>query len=248
MRVDVFFTAREVTPGDVAGRVVAVIDVLRASTCIATALANGARAVFPGETADAVISRAKQFDRREVRLAGERRMRKIEGFDLGNSPLEFTRDAVEGRTVLMSTTNGTTAFAVTQGAREVYAASYVNFTPMVDVLRRGLRSGSDVSIVCAGQDGQFALEDAACAGRLAQHATRRLSGVTVNDAALAAGQVHRKYGGDVWGLFETSRHGQALAEAGFAADLVACATVDAHPVVPVYADRQITRLAPPPEG
>lgn len=248
MRVDVFFTAREIAPGDVAGRVVAVIDVLRASSCIAAALDHGARAVYPGETADAVITRAKAFDRGEVRLAGERRMRRIEGFDLGNSPLEFTRDAVEGRTVLMTTTNGTTAFAATQGAREVYVAAYVNFTPAVEALRRALRAGTDVAIVCAGHEGQFALEDAACAGRLAQHAARRVAGVELNDAALAADQVHRKYGGDLWGLFETSRHGQALAEAGFAADLVACATLDAHPVLPGYVDRQITRLVPPAEG
>lgn len=245
MRVDVFFTAREVAPGDVAGRVVAVIDVLRASSCIAAALANGARAVFPGETAEAVITRARAFDRREVRLAGERRMRKIEGFDLGNSPLEFTREAVEGRAVLMTTTNGTVALSATQGAKEVYVGAYVNFTPVAAALRRALRAGNDVTIVCAGHEGQFALEDAACAGRFVRYTTQRLTRATMNDGALAAEQVHRKFGADVWGLFETSAHGQALADAGFAADLVACATIDAHPVVPVYVDRQITRLAPP---
>ena len=92
MRVDVFFTAREVGPGDVAGRVVAVLDVLRASSSIAAALANGARAVVPGETSEAIVARAKAFEKHDIRLAGERRMRKIEGFDLGNSPLEFTAD------------------------------------------------------------------------------------------------------------------------------------------------------------
>lgn len=245
MRVDVFFTAREVGPGDVAGRVVAVLDVLRASSSIATALANGARAVVPGENSEAVVTRAKAFERHDVRLAGERRMRKIEGFDLGNSPLEFTRDAVEGRTVLMSTTNGTGAFSATQGAREVLVGSFVNFTPVLAVMRAALRKGADLAFICAGHEGQFSLEDAACAGRFVHHATRRLSGVLLNDAALAAVHLHRKFGDDLWGLFETSRHGQALAEAGFAADLVACATLDAHQVVPMYQDRQITRLAPP---
>lgn len=244
MRVDVFFTAREVGPGDVAGRVVAVLDVLRASSSIAAALAHGAKAVFPGESSEAIVTRAKAFDRQEVRLAGERRMRKIDGFDLGNSPLEFTADAVEGRTVLMSTTNGTGAFAVTQGAREVLVASFVNFSAVLGVMRAALRKGADLAFVCAGSDGQFSLEDAACAGRFVHHVTRRLSHVELNDAALAAVQLHRKFGGDVWSLFETSRHGQALVEAGFAADLVACATVDAYAVVPTYQDRQITRLAP----
>ncbi|HEY5219267.1 MAG TPA: 2-phosphosulfolactate phosphatase [Gemmatimonadaceae bacterium] len=243
MRVDVFFTAREVGPGDVAGRVVAVVDVLRASSSIAAALANGARAVFPGETSEAIVNRAKGFERGEFRMAGERRMRKIDGFDLGNSPLEFTRDAVDGRTVLMTTTNGTAAFAATQGAKHVFAAAYVNFSPVLGAMRAALRKGVDLAFVCASHEGQFSLEDSVCAGRFVRHVTRRLANVTFNDAAVAAVQLHRKFGADIWGLFEMTSHGQALTEAGFATDLVACATLDLYPVVPVYQDRQITLFA-----
>src|ERR687886_1224926 len=126
MRIDVLFGSANVTPALVVGRVVAVIDVLRASTSIAAALANGARNVVPLESADDVITRAKQFERSEVRLAGERRMRPIPGFDLGNSPREFTREAVEGKTLLLTTTNGTAALTAIQGARDVAVASYVN--------------------------------------------------------------------------------------------------------------------------
>jgi len=244
VRIDVYFETREIGPGDVTGRVVAVVDVLRASTSIVTAIANGARAVLPLESTDEVVARAKSFERGDVRLAGERKMRTIEGFDFGNSPLEFTREAVEGRTVLMTTTNGTAAIAATQGARDVYVAAYVNLSSVVGVLRRALRKGADVAIVCAGHEGHFALEDATCAGRLVHRVTQRLTTVQPNDAALASLQLHRKFGDDLWDLCESSLHGQALAEAGFAADLVACATVDAHPVVPVYQDRQITRLVP----
>lgn len=170
-------------------------------------------------------------------------MRRIDGFDLGNSPSEFAAEAVEGRTVLMTTTNGTGAFAATQGARTVYVAGFVNFAAVLGVMRRALRKGADLAFVCAGDEGRFSLEDAVCAGRFVHHATRRLSKVTLNDAALAALQLHRKFGDDLWGLFEASNHGQELAAAGFAADLVACATLDVHPVVPVYHDRQIVRLA-----
>ncbi|HEU5479078.1 MAG TPA: 2-phosphosulfolactate phosphatase, partial [Candidatus Tumulicola sp.] len=92
-------------PATVTGRVVAVIDVLRASTTIATALANGARNVVPLESADAVMTRAKQLERADVRTAGERKMQPIPGFDLGNSPREMTREAVDGKTVLFTTTN-----------------------------------------------------------------------------------------------------------------------------------------------
>ncbi len=83
MRIDAVFGPTTATPALIAGRVVAVIDVLRASTSIAVALGNGARNVVPLESADEVITRAKQFDKREVRLAGERRMRMVPGFDWG---------------------------------------------------------------------------------------------------------------------------------------------------------------------
>ena len=96
MRVDVYFTPQEVAPGDVAGRVVAVVDVLRASTSIAVALENGARAVIPLASSEEVVSRAKNLARSEVKLAGERRSQQISGFDYGNSPLEFTKENVDG--------------------------------------------------------------------------------------------------------------------------------------------------------
>src|SRR5919205_3070778 len=117
MRIDVVFGPGNLTPALLGSRVVVVIDVLRASTSIAAALANGARNVVPLESADEVITRARQFDRSEVRLAGERKMHPIPGFDLGNSPRDFTREAAEGKTVLLTTTNGTAAFAAIQGAR-----------------------------------------------------------------------------------------------------------------------------------
>ena len=94
MRVDVVFGGAALMPSDVSGRVVAVIDVLRASTSIATALNNGAKAVIPLESSDEVVTRSKALERSDVRLAGERRMLAIPGFDLGNSPREFTRAAV----------------------------------------------------------------------------------------------------------------------------------------------------------
>lgn len=244
MRIGVFFTAREAGPGDVAGRVVAVLDVLRASSSIAAALAAGARAVYPAESAEAVLTRARAFERGEVRLAGERKMRRMDGFDLGNSPLEFTPDAVGGRVVLLTTTNGTRAFAATQGAREVYVGAFVNFSAVLDVMRLALQAGADLAFLCAGHEGRFSLEDAVCAGRFVHHLTEDARDAELNDAALAARQLHRQFGDDLWGLFETSRHGQALAEAGFAADLVACATLDAYPVVPAFTDRQVTMLAP----
>jgi len=244
MRLDVVFGGSALTPADVSGRVVAVIDVLRASTSIAAALANGARAVIPLKSSDAVVTRAKDFERSDVKLAGEREMLAIPGFDLGNSPREFTRSAIAGKTVLMTTTNGTPAITNTQGARDVVIASYVNFTPVVTMLRTALRGGTDITLVCAGHDRQFGLEDAACAGRFVANVSKRLMGMVLNDAAQACVLIDRKYGDQIMKLFDASEHGRALRDAGLGDDLVTCAAVDSYPVIPLYQDRQITKLGP----
>jgi 2-phosphosulfolactate phosphatase len=244
VRIDVLFGVQEITPQEVQGRVVAVIDVLRASTTIAIALANDARAVLPFESSEEMITRSKQLERASFLLAGERRMLKIEGFDLGNSPLEHTREVVEGKTILMTTTNGTKALLAMQGARDVVVASYVNLTAVSAMLRTALRGGHDITLVCAGQDRQFALEDAACAGRYVHHVSKRLATVDTNDAAYAASLIDKKFGDNLMRLFNTAAHGRALAAAGFGEDLAACAAVDSYPVVPIYQDRQITKLGP----
>jgi 2-phosphosulfolactate phosphatase len=244
MRLDVFFGPQEVTPADVANRVVAVVDVLRASTSIAIALANGARAVIPLASSEDVISRAKSLERSEVRLAGERKSQQIPGFDVGNSPRDFTREAVEGKTILMTTTNGTNAILAVQGARDVVIASYVNFSAVLSMLRAALRGGTDVTILCAGQEKRFALEDAACAGLYVQHITAKHTKAQINDAALAAMLIDKKFGSNLKRLLRLSAHGAALVEAGFGDDIPLCAAVDAHHVVPVYQDRQITKVGP----
>lgn len=246
MRADVFFAPSLVMPAELNNRVVAVVDVLRASTSIAVALANGARAVIPLASSEEVVSRGKSLGRSEVRLAGERRMQPIPGFDFGNSPLEFTREAVEGKTILMSTTNGTAAVLAVQGARDIVVASYVNFSPVLGMLRSALRAGTDVAIVCAGQDRHFALEDSACAGLFVQHITAKHAKAEVNDAARAAMVLNKKYGTNLKRLFRSSTHGMALADAGFAGDLATCAELNAYAVLPVYQDRQITKVATEP--
>jgi 2-phosphosulfolactate phosphatase len=244
LRLDVFFTPGQVKPGDLAGRLVAVVDVLRASTSIAAALGNDARTIIPLEGADEVIVRSKDFTRSQIILAGEQKMLPIPGFDLGNSPQAFTRDAVEGKTILITTTNGTRALLGVQGARDIVIASYVNFTAVLTMMKIAAGSNTDIAIVCASEEGSFTLEDAACAGRYVRAIPKRADSVQVNDAASASVLIEKKYGDNIAKVFKESTHGQALEEAGLGDDLAACAKVDAYPVVPIYQDRQITKLGP----
>ena len=244
MRLDVYLAGAQLQSGDVNGRVVVVVDVLRASSTIAVALANGARNIVPFDSTEEVVVRSKAFARGEVCLAGERKMRAVPGFDFGNSPGEFTTEAVAGKTVLFSTTNGTAALVAVQGARDVAVGAYVNFSAVLTLLRSAMRGGADVALVCAGRDRQFSLEDAACAGRFVRDLSMRHPGAEMNDGARAALEIERGYGDDIERLFLDSEHGRALREAGFTDDLRMCAEVDAYPVIPVYQDRQITKLGP----
>lgn len=244
MRLDVFFTHNEVKQGDTMGRLVAIVDVLRASTTVATALGNGAKTVIPVEGADGVITRAREFERSAVILAGEQKMHPIPGFDLGNSPQSFTPKAVTGKTILITTTNGTRALLGVQGARDIVIASYVNFTAVLAMMKVAASSNTDIAIICAGEEGSFTLEDAACAGRYVRAIPKRADSVTMNDAASASVLIERKYGDNIAKAFKESTHGKALEAAGFGDDLAAAAEVDAYPVVPIYQDRQVTKLGP----
>ena len=161
MRIDVHFNGSS-TGGqaELHDRVVLVIDVLRASTSIAAALNNGARAVIPFQGVDEAMTRARSLERSDVLLAGERKMVPIRGFDLGNSPGEFTPAVVQGKTIVMTTTNGTAALAGAQGAHEVLVGSFANYSVVVAWLRAAARADKSITLVCAGTDGRFALEDA----------------------------------------------------------------------------------------
>src|SRR6266513_4729347 len=244
MRLDVFFSPIQVKLSDTAGRLVVIIDVLRASTTVATALANGAKTVMPLPGADDVIVRAKEFHRSAVVLAGEQKMFPIPSFDLGNSPQSFTPDVVEGKTILLTTTNGTRALLGVQGARDIVVASYVNFTAVLAMMKVAASSNTDIAIICAGEEGGFTLEDAACAGRYVRAIPKRADSVQVNNAASASVMIEKKYGDNIAKVFKESTHVQALEAAGFGDDLTAAAEVDSYPVVPIYQDRQITKLGP----
>jgi len=245
VRLRVFLSPIELSPGAVLGHVVAVIDVLRASTTIATALANGARSVVPLESADLAIIHSRQFDRSEVMLAGEQKLQAIAGFELGNSPASFTSEAVSGKTIMLTTTNGTRALTGLIGARDIVIASYVNHEAVAAMLGTAVRSNTDVAIVCAGDEGHFSLEDAACAGRYVRSLSQRSpKSVVLNDAACACEIIDREYGDNIAKIFGDSSHGKALVEAGFGDDIEFCAELDSQPVVPIYQDRQITRLGP----
>jgi 2-phosphosulfolactate phosphatase len=238
MKLDVLLTPGELSPTEVADRTVVVLDVLRASTSIVEALASGARTLYPVATIEEAIRLANTLGREEVLLAGERKALPIEGFDLGNSPAEFSRKRVAGKTIVMSTTNGTLALAAAGGGSRVVVGGWTNFRVVVADLVAG---GSDPIFLCAGRDRAFGLEDAVCAGEMAAAVIAALPDETweLNDGAIAALALAETYP-DPATFFPLTAAGRAIIAAGMESDLAFCARRDIRKVLPVLEDRQIT--------
>jgi 2-phosphosulfolactate phosphatase len=243
MRLDVFLTPGEVVPGEVASRTAVVLDVLRATSTIVEALSAGAKSIYPVGSIDDALRLANNFGRGEVLLCGERRCLPIEGFDLGNSPREFTPSRVRGKTLVMTTTNGTQAMALAAGAARVLIGSLMNLDAVVTELAN---AEVDPVFICAGRERFFALEDAVCAGAMAARLMQLRSGEwELNDGAQAALALADRFGTGA-DLFASVGAGKLLLEAGLKADLADCADRDRHAVVPVLQDRHIILAAPLP--
>lgn len=144
-------------PVNLADQTVVVIDVLRATSTIVTALAHGVSAVIPVLTPEEAFLRARPGDV----LAGERGSQRLPGFDLGNSPREFTRQRVGGKRVILSTTNGTKTLLAARGAKRVLVGSLLNLKAVAQELSRG---DGEIKLLCSGTRGRFSLEDTLCAG------------------------------------------------------------------------------------
>lgn len=241
MKIDVYFTPLGVKEEDLAGRGVVVIDVLRATTTIVTALANGAKAVVPAASSEEAVRLTANLEKNGILLAGERKSLKIEGFQLGNSPREMTPEVVAGKTIFLSTTNGTPALVSAQGGAPVLVGGAVNFTALAERARALFTERSDLAIVCAGREKQFALEDAYTAGRLIKAVKKGVppKKLALNDAAKVALDLTARYKN--WrDALEKCDAARQLADVDLAADVAFSAKADRFAVVPVYADRRIT--------
>lgn len=235
MKIEAYFTASEVDAGALTDATVVVIDVVRCTTTIVEALANGARGIYPAVSTEDAVKLAQSLGRDDTLLCGERKGSKVEGFDLGNSPGEFTREAVEGKRLVMSTTNGTRAFSLGHESARVLACAFTNLSAIV----QEVEAVEDLVVLCAGREGRFSMADALCAGHLiAQILEDSDQEHVLNDAALAARALaprkpsKRFLGGTVGG--------RTLIEIGLEADLEICADVDRHDLVAEMLDQAIT--------
>ena len=240
MNVEVAFTPAGLAKEEVAGRVVFVIDVLRATTVICAALHHGAKGIIPVASVDEAMKMAQVLGPDDVLLTGERHGLPIPGFSLGNSPLEMTPSAVSGKTLVMTTTNGTAALLGSAGAAQVFVAAAANLTVAGEQFRRCLEADLPGVVLCSGREGHFGLDDAYTAGRLVLEgigAGRRRDGLA--DSAIAAIDLVRRYGASWRRPLSLSAGGRHLTSLGMGLDLLEAGKKDRYPVLPQYAERRI---------
>ncbi len=232
MKIDVCFTPSDYNATKYYGYHAVVIDVLRATTSIATACANGCQRIIPVRTVEEALAIKDQNS--DVILAGERGGLLIPGFDLGNSPYEYAKNQVSGKTIVITTTNGTLALNKVALAPKVYVMSFANASSIITALHQ---FQENVVIVCAGSDGKFSVEDTLCAGLTVD----RLSQITeLSDTAMAAQAMYRDFADDLLNRVSHSSHASYLCSIGFEKDVALCLQQDTLDVLPIFSSNAIT--------
>lgn len=227
MNIDVIFSAGEAQRTKLEGCTAVVIDVLRATSVMVTALQNGAMGIWPVLSPEEGHAFRKKEKSTTVILGGERYAEHIPGFDFGNSPLDYTRENVEGKKVVMTTSNGTRALDASMQADETVVAAFLN----AQATATHLTGRKKVTLICSGSNDAFTIEDALCAGYIAQSLVNMNPSASLSDAALALYQLFLSHENDSQALASGGRHYQLLQSKGLTDDLDYCFQKDTIPVV-----------------
>lgn len=238
MRIDVYATPDSAREKDLKDRMVVVVDVLRATSTIITGLHNGCREFIPVIDIEEAVNIAKNYERDAFLLGGERNAQKIEGFHLSNSPREYTRDVVEGRTIIITTTNGTKAIRKASDAKEVIIAGFMNVNAVCDYIRE---IGEDIAMVCAGTDGRFSLEDILAVGAIISKLEDEIR-LELDDLGIVCRYLYENNEDDLERILRGTYHYSRLVELGYEKDIEYCLKMNTAPIVPIYQDGVIRNI------
>lgn len=234
MKLFVYHTP-ELTPADSVPDCAIAVDVLRATSTIATALHAGAEAVQVFSDLDKLVQISEAWPTSKRLRAGERGGAKVAGCDLGNSPLDCTPELMNGKRLFISTTNGTRALQRVETASTVLAAAMINRAAVVEHLVT--HNPESIWILGSGWEGSFSLEDTVCAGAIASSLVHRL-GVSLtdlagNDEVASAIALYWQWQDNLLGLFHLASHGQRLLRLNCQEDLKYCSQLDLLNVLPI---------------
>ena len=242
MKIFVYHTP-ELTPNDTVPECAIAVDVLRATSTMATVLAAGGEAVQVFSDLDQLIEVSEQWPSEKRLRAGERGGAKVAGFELGNSPLDCTAELVAGKRLFISTTNGTRALQRIQNAPIVLAAALINRAAVVKFLLE--KQPETVWIVGSGWEGSYSLEDTVCAGAIAhsiwQQTNCTLEEVSGNDEVVSAIALYSQWQNDLLGLLHQASHGQRLLRLECFEDLKYCSQTDILDILPIQTEAGVLK-------
>lgn len=228
MKIDIIISADDIREEKVKNKTAVVIDMLRATSVITTAINNGCIEVIPVLNIDEALNIAEK-DRKRYILGGERNALKIEGFDYSNSPLDYTKENVKGRTLIMTTTNGTRAIKGCESADKILIGALVNAKA---VAKKILELDKDVAIVNAGTYGQFSIDDFICSGYIIDCVLKEKQ-AELTDIAKTAHYIYEN-NKDIISFIKLANHYNTIKKLGLEDDLKYCCSKDIIDIVPEF--------------
>ena len=239
MEVDVQFLPMGPPSEFLSSRAVVVIDVLRATSVIVHAISRGAMEIVPVITVDEAFRLAKTFPAGTTLLGGERGSRKILGFDFGNSPFNYMGEHMKGKTIVLTTTNGTQAIEAAKDAYKIVIGSFLNIDALCEWL---INENRNILLLCSGWKNKFNLEDAVFAGAVTDEISKRSDKYDFGDACLALKYLSQMAKKNPNKFLTESSHKERLAKLNLKEDVRYCLTPNQTKVIPVYKDGALVRL------
>lgn len=247
IHINTFFTPNEIPISWKKDNIIVVgVDILRAGTTICKALYSGAKEVLPVESSEEATKIFSKFDKGTTLLCGEKNCKKIDGYHLGNSPLEYTEEVVSSKTLILKTTNGTPLFRKFNSLPYFFIGGFVNLTFLTTKIVELLNTNDikTVFLACAGQDNKFAFEDALFCGNLIEKLVMQYSKqeLKLNDASLASIEMFLLHKADLANFVKTIEHSVNLIQSGFETDVDFSFQNDTIPIIPTFNGLSIVPL------
>ncbi|MFN3316639.1 MAG: 2-phosphosulfolactate phosphatase [Raineya sp.] len=215
------------------GTIVVVTDILRATSCMVTALACGVKAIVPVRE----VEECKKMKNLGYIIAAERDGKKVEGFDLGNSPFSYMHESLKNKTIALTTTNGTQAIKLSESAEEILVGAFLNLESMANYLKN---QNNNVLVVCAGWKGKVNMEDTLFAGALVEQLAGSFS--VTNDAALMAKILYQTNKSRLLEVLWQCSHVQRLKNLGIEKDIEFCLQHNIYEVLPKMQNGQLVAI------
>lgn len=239
MKINILFSHNNYDELFFASKTSVVIDVLRASSTIVTALHNGAKEIIPVASIEFAVKISGGLFTGQTLMCGERNTKKIEGFALGNSPLEFTEDKIAGKSIILYTTNGSKAVVKAKFSENLLVTTFLNLSA---VAKKLIELNKDTEIICSGRGNAISLEDIVCAGKLISEIQKSKEGIELSDSSKASISLDKSFGKDIHKMLRETEHGQILIENGFEKDIEYCSNLDLLEVIPIFSNNALKLL------